>query len=60
MFIPSLMSWAISHLGCECSGMLISVGGAGVRVLWRGAAGGGETDGRQGAGQLHGHTADQF
>ena len=54
------MSCTICHLGCECSGLPISVGGAGVRVLQRGAAGGDEAYGRQGAGQLYGHSADQL
>lgn len=46
-------------LGCKCNVLLGSVGGAGVLMLQRGAASGGEADGCQGVGQLYRHSADQ-
>lgn len=45
--------------GCKCSGLFSPMGGAGVLMLQRGAASGGEADSRQGVGQLYSHCAEQ-
>lgn len=51
--------WSIHRVGGEHTVSFISVGAAGVLVLQRGAAGGGEADGRQGVGQLYRHSANE-
>lgn len=51
--------WSICHSGCERGGLFGSVGGAGALMLRRGAASGGEADGREGVGQQYRQCAEQ-